>query len=169
MKPELKERLERLGPIQAIDRVRSGSAVTLVLRPCNGVAGVRTIDLVRHLVRRGLTLLRAKRAVETMIDRGFVTIRLPTVESKRALANDLAAAGVTAAAVPEERVDVRALREAIKLTQEEFAMRYGLSVDVLRNWEQGRNAPDAAANSYLIAIKNRPAEVAAALEVPLVD
>lgn len=167
MKRTLKERFERLGPIRGIDRVRSGSAVTLILRPDDGMAKVRTIDLAQHLAKRGLSLLRAKRAVEKMLERREVTIRLPTVESEFALAADLKAAGVKASTVIAEEVDVRSVREQQGMTQEEFAGRYGIPLDVLQNWEQGRNKPDATANAYLQAISSRPAEVAEALEAPL--
>jgi DNA-binding XRE family transcriptional regulator len=41
-----------------------------------------------------------------------------------------------------EAVDVRAVRERFGLTQVEFATRFGLDPDAVRNWEQGRTRPD---------------------------
>lgn len=43
------------------------------------------------------------------------------------------------------KVDVRAIRAKLGLTQEEFAARFGFSVDTLRQWEQGRQRPENSA------------------------
>ena len=59
----------------------------------------------------------------------------------------------------EETVDVRLLRERLKLTREQFAVTYGLEVETVRNWEIGRRAPDRTARSYLQAISNNPSQV----------
>src|SRR4051794_6883535 len=40
---------------------------------------------------------------------------------------------------------VKALRRALRMTQEEFAERFHLSLGTLRDWEQGRYPPDQAA------------------------
>jgi putative transcriptional regulator len=39
-----------------------------------------------------------------------------------------------------------------RLSQTEFARVYGIPVGTLRDWEQGRTNPDAAAVAYLTAI-----------------
>jgi len=57
----------------------------------------------------------------------------------------------------------RKARKAAKLTQEAFAEMYGIPVATLRDWEQGRRAPDAAAASYLKAITNNPELIARSL------
>ncbi len=41
-----------------------------------------------------------------------------------------------------ERVDVRAIRAKLDMTQEEFAGRFGFSVNTLRHWEQGSRQPE---------------------------
>ena len=41
--------------------------------------------------------------------------------------------------------DVRAVRRSLKLTQEEFAERFGLPLGTVRDWEQGAHRPDRAA------------------------
>jgi putative transcriptional regulator len=51
-----------------------------------------------------------------------------------------------------QRVDVRAIREKLGLTQVEFAARFGFSVNTLRHWEQGRRQPDGATRAYLKVI-----------------
>ncbi|MFC7333727.1 helix-turn-helix domain-containing protein [Rhodocista pekingensis] len=48
------------------------------------------------------------------------------------------------------------------LGQQAFAETYGIPLGTLRDWEQGRSAPDTAAASYLRAIANDPPAVAAA-------
>ena len=164
MKPELKELLERLGPIRGLSRVSTGSPFVLAIRPLDGLAGVRTIDAMKALAYRGMTLLKAKRAVEAMVENGLAYISVPTVESLSALAEELRAAGVLASRLRDSTVDVKALRERLSLTQEQFALRFALALDAVRNWEQGRSEPDTAAMAYLRAIEQCPIEVAAAQE-----
>lgn len=59
--------------------------------------------------------------------------------------------------------DVRALRERLGLSQEEFARRYMLSPRTIQEWEQHRREPSDAARVLLFAIANDPAAVASAL------
>jgi putative transcriptional regulator len=120
----------------------------------------RTVDAALALARRGLTLLRAKRAMEELLDTGRSFVDLPLVEDAAALAADLAPAGIAAApAQPPRTIDVRALRRRLGLSREKFAMRFGLEVETLRNWEIGRREPDTTARSYLHAIANDPERV----------
>ena len=156
MKPELKARLARLGPIGDIDRVSSGSPADLVLRPADGLAKVKTISAIEALVRRGPTLLRAKRAVEAMVETGETVLHVPTVEDLGALARELRAAGIEAKSLASSRVDVKAIRKRLGLSQEQFALRFGLDIDAVRNWEQGRCQPDKASLAYLRVIAARP-------------
>jgi putative transcriptional regulator len=58
---------------------------------------------------------------------------------------------------------VRMLRRALKLSQEEFAARYHIPVGTLRDWEQGRKEPDAAAKAFLRVIAREPEFVRMAL------
>ena len=55
-----------------------------------------------------------------------------------------------------ERVDVKAIRNRMRLSQVKFAKRFGLSVYTLRNWEQGKRQPDPAARAYLKVIEKIP-------------
>lgn len=112
------------------------------------------------LARRGMTMLRAKRAMERLLERGKALVELPTVESETAAMAELSSAGITAVVVKEPRaVDVRELRVRLSLSREEFAARYGLEVETVRNWEAGRREPDRTARSYLQAISNAPTAV----------
>jgi putative transcriptional regulator len=58
---------------------------------------------------------------------------------------------------------VRVIRRALGLSQEEFAARFHIPVGTLRDWEQGRKDPDAAARAYLVVIGRNPTAVAEAL------
>jgi putative transcriptional regulator len=51
---------------------------------------------------------------------------------------------------------VKTLRRALGLTQEEFAVRYHIPVGTLRDWEQGRVEPDQPARAYLKVIATDP-------------
>jgi len=62
---------------------------------------------------------------------------------------------------------VRALREKLKLTQEEFAARFHLPLGTVRDWEQGAHRPDKAAQVLLTVIARDPDAVARALESAL--
>ena len=58
----------------------------------------------------------------------------------------------------------RIIRRALGLTQEEFATRYRIPLGTLRDWEQGRVAPDQTARAYLQAIAGNAAAVEDALQ-----
>ncbi|QGM44857.1 helix-turn-helix domain-containing protein [Methylocystis heyeri] len=58
---------------------------------------------------------------------------------------------------------VSVIRRALGLSQEEFAEKFLIPIGTLRDWEQGRKAPDAAARAYLVVIGRNPSAVAEAL------
>lgn len=60
---------------------------------------------------------------------------------------------------------VKIIRRALGLTQEEFATRYRIPVGTLRDWEQGRTEPDQPARAYLTVIARDPEAVRRALVV----
>lgn len=57
---------------------------------------------------------------------------------------------------PPTDVDVRAIRARLNITQEQFARRYGFSLDTLRHWEQGRRQPEGPARILLKIIESKP-------------
>lgn len=65
--------------------------------------------------------------------------------------------------VKVEDVDVRKLRQKLKLTQRQFAELFGVSLATLRNWEQGRRRPEGPAVVLLNVIKKEPKAVLRAL------
>jgi putative transcriptional regulator len=60
---------------------------------------------------------------------------------------------------------VKIIRRAFRLTQEEFASRYRIPLGTLRDWEQGRCEPDQTARAYLKVIAANPEMVQRALQV----
>lgn len=54
--------------------------------------------------------------------------------------------------------DVRAIREALGLSQQAFASAYRIPLATLKGWEQGRRQPDATASAYLSVIARLPRE-----------
>ena len=52
--------------------------------------------------------------------------------------------------------DVKQIRASYKLSQSEFAALIGISVATLRNWEQGRRAPDGPARILLQVAAKHP-------------
>jgi hypothetical protein len=101
----LKERFARQGPVRGIDRVASGSPAGLLLVPVADHARVMTVSVAIELARRGMSLLQAKRAVEEMLDRGRVYVRLPVVEDVAGLVGALCGLGVVACVAPGVAAD----------------------------------------------------------------
>ena len=62
------------------------------------------------------------------------------------------------------RIDVRAIRVKLGMTQEEFAARFGFSVNTLRHWEQGKRQPEGPTRAYLLVIARAPKAVEKALK-----
>jgi putative transcriptional regulator len=54
---------------------------------------------------------------------------------------------------------VKIVRRALELTQEEFADRYHIPLGTLRDWEQGRAEPDQPTKAYLTLIARDPDHV----------
>lgn len=161
---KFKEQFARAGRVRAVDRVASGSPVAIRLAPNVDAPNLRTVDATLALARRGLTMLRAKRAVETAMDVGAVSLTLPTVEDIATLGTELGSAGFAVSRLIEDAVDVGVLRRRLGLTQDQFAQRYNLDLATVQNWEQGRSRPDRAANCYLRVIASEP-EVAERAQV----
>ncbi|MFY7960151.1 MAG: helix-turn-helix domain-containing protein [Elsteraceae bacterium] len=64
---------------------------------------------------------------------------------------------------PANDIDVAAVRKRLGLSQREFSSRYGLSLAVVRDWEQHRVRPDQAARTLLRVIDHNPDAVSNAL------
>jgi putative transcriptional regulator len=55
-----------------------------------------------------------------------------------------------------EKLDVRAIRKRLKMSQAAFAEHFGFSAARVRDWEQGRSSPDQAVRAYLRVIEEEP-------------
>jgi putative transcriptional regulator len=62
-----------------------------------------------------------------------------------------------------EKIDVKAIRAGLDMTQEIFASRFGFSVNTLRHWEQGSRQPEGPTRAYLLVIEREPKAVQKAL------
>jgi putative transcriptional regulator len=60
---------------------------------------------------------------------------------------------------------VKVMRRAMGLTQEDFSARYRIPLGTLRDWEQGTTEPDQAARAYLTVIAREPEAVRRALQL----
>jgi putative transcriptional regulator len=67
----------------------------------------------------------------------------------------------------DNAVDVRTLRLAMGLTQEQFAHDFGVNIRTLRDWENHRREPEGPAQTLLKVIARRPDAVRAALHAGL--
>ena len=52
--------------------------------------------------------------------------------------------------------DVRAVRRKLRLSQSQFAAKFGFQAATLKNWEQGRTRPDGPARVLLAVIAKHP-------------
>ena len=59
---------------------------------------------------------------------------------------------------------VKIIRRALGISQEDFAARYHIPIGTLRDWEQGRRRPEGPARVLLLVIKEDPEAVSRALD-----
>ena len=62
-----------------------------------------------------------------------------------------------------EKIDVKAIRKHVCMSQDQFARRYGFSKRTLEHWEQGRRSPTGASRAFLMVIAREPEAVSRAL------
>jgi DNA-binding transcriptional regulator YiaG len=141
--------------------VTSGSPEEVVLKV--GRSSPDVIAATLALVKRGTTMLKAKRAVEKALEADGAVIELPMVEDQKTLRNDLEAAGVTvtfrsaADRDLKEQFSVRLkeLRNRLHMSQEEFAQDYNLDKKTLQGWERGK-VPDRGNRLLIQMIEKDP-------------
>lgn len=63
-----------------------------------------------------------------------------------------------------DNIDVRAIRQKLDLTQQQFAMQFGFSLSTVRNWEQGTRVPPGSQRVLLKVIDRAPDLVKSVLE-----
>ena len=165
---ELRARLARLGPVRDADPPPSfsGELVVLVLR-LEGPLD-QPISVAKRLYAAGLTLRAAHAAINRLAEIRLTVCRIAEGADIPVLAADLATMnvhtfrrrGVDAGLIPE-------VRARHQLSQREFADVLGIDIDTLQNWEQGRNKPDAAALSLVLAFDKAPDVIEAAVLEPV--
>ena len=81
----LKAEFARQAPTRTIDLVPSGSHEVVAIERGES-SKIKSISAILTLHRRGLTLLKAKRSIETAMEQGRVVVGVPVVESVGVLA-----------------------------------------------------------------------------------
>ncbi|MCR9239686.1 MAG: transcriptional regulator [Alphaproteobacteria bacterium] len=66
--------------------------------------------------------------------------------------------------IPAE-FDVKAIRQSIKLSQDDFASAFGFTIHQIKDWEQCRSRPLGGNRAYLMLIRSNPHGVLEALRV----
>ncbi len=61
------------------------------------------------------------------------------------------------------KIDVKAIRNRLGMTQAKFSSTFGFSLDAIKHWEGGRRTPEAPARTLLTVIDKNPAAVLTAL------
>jgi putative transcriptional regulator len=60
--------------------------------------------------------------------------------------------------IPPE-IDVRHIRNKLRLSQDDFAAAFGFTLNQIAAWEQGRSRPLGGVRAYLMLIDREPATV----------
>jgi putative transcriptional regulator len=63
-----------------------------------------------------------------------------------------------------QHVDVKAIRDRLRMTQACFSDVFGFSLDAIKHWEGGRRTPEAPARTLLTVIDRNPTAVLTALK-----
>ena len=157
-KSSLRAQFERREPVRGIRRARSGTEENFVLRHSGSADAAVSAAIL--LVKHGLTLRQAKRIVDRLCRGETLAVTIPLIGDVEAFVAEMTATGIQAEhrRAPDS-ADVKSIRKALKLTQEEFAARYCFDVATVRNWEQGRNKPDGATLTVLKMIETNPKAV----------
>ena len=154
----------RLGPrvrLKAVDLFSGTSAAFFLSVAPNG--SIQTVTAVQLLMRCGVPASKGKAAIERLLETGSTALDVPS--APKDLPERLSPLGILAIRREATAVDVAAIREKLRMTQEEFAAAYGLTVATVRNWEQHRSEPDAAARAFLKVIDKHPEIAAEAVTV----
>lgn len=155
-KSKFREQLERREPIRATRPVPSGSPLGAVL-----TAGeVREpVTVIRTLSDWGIGLRQAHEAMSRLAGGETLPVWFSNAPEPENVTRTLKALGIIAKVRQSPPVDVKAVRSRLGLTQKEFAARFGLDLDTVQNWEQGRNTPDRSTRILLRVIETRPEAV----------
>jgi DNA-binding transcriptional regulator YiaG len=158
-KSSLKERLVRREDARGNPRVPSISPTdslpthSLLLKGEKIASPVEVALTLRNL---GLSLRRSHETLNRLADGNLTAISLRTKRDSRTVIAQLAAMGVKAALIVRPETNAKAVRKVFGISQPEFATRFGLELDSVRNWEQLRYKMDPAARLLLKIIEKYP-------------
>lgn len=153
-----RERLEQPAPVPVADPPRSGCPAHAILTRVSPLD--QPVTLAKTLVGFGLSLRQAHMILNRLAADEAVVVTLPAVPDGAMAAEELRRLGIAVEwRRPPDKVDVKAIRERLGLTQATFAARFGLELDSVRNWEQDRYAPDPVARTLLKIIEQSPEAV----------
>jgi DNA-binding transcriptional regulator YiaG len=165
---ELRERLARRGLGRDADPppLFSGDPATLVLRLVGALD--KPISVLTRLRAAGLTLRAAHAIIGRLAETRLAVCRIAEGADIPALAAELATMNVhTSRRRRLEPGLIAEVRTRHGLSQREFAEMLGLDIDTLQNWEQGRNRPDPAALSLVMAFDKAPGVIQEATFEPV--
>jgi DNA-binding transcriptional regulator YiaG len=158
-KSSFRAALERPAAPKEGPPVRSGSPVRLVLR-FDDVE--KPVTVARVLTRHGVSLRKAHEILNRLAEGETVAVEL-FADDARGLVSEFSALGMRALPIAPPEPDVKRIRERLGLSQTEFSIRFGLELDTVQNWEQGRTRPDTAGRILLGLIEAYPECVDAVL------
>ncbi|WP_244046926.1 type II toxin-antitoxin system MqsA family antitoxin [Methylobacterium sp. J-030] len=142
--------------------VREGSAERLSLTRLAG-SDLDTVAAARVLVRKHLPMKAAYAVLTELFDTGEAYVAVPKVESLDRLIAELKDLGIEARRHGPGAIAVARVREALHLSQAQFALRFGLEEATVKNWEQGKSKPNATAMALIWTIHRHPEAVVDAL------
>jgi putative transcriptional regulator len=94
-----------------------------------------------------------------MKDAAFQKIMRGAVEGVEIARGKRKPARVTVCFGPAE---IKRIRTRLGLSQREFADRFGIPIDTIQHWEQGRREPDRAAMAFYQVLSKQPEAALAA-------
>jgi putative transcriptional regulator len=163
----MKARFARLAPAPDASRLRcvfAGPRVPVLLELADPRAfDADRIGFARTLVAHGTSLREAHTILGRLAEFHRAATALSGVDV--ALGGAFAPFGIRVVRPKTPDVAPAEIRARTGLSQPEFAARYGFSDATIKNWEQGRAKPDAAARIALWLIDNDPDAIDRALGI----
>jgi DNA-binding transcriptional regulator YiaG len=153
-KLSFKEALERPGATEDDRPAKSASrTVSMALAAPDHIG--RPVDFIRLLNECGISLKRARMTLDRLAERHLIAVDIDADCVDRVV-KQASRLGVIAVPLENPQVDPKTIRDKQGLSQPEFACLYGLEVETLKNWEQGRNVPDGPTRVLLGIIDRCP-------------
>lgn len=161
----LSELKKRGGPrvkVRAAPSDRSdsgGERVELILMPPTSGRLGDMFEAARLLVRAGVSVRTAKKTIDSLVSGGTAYAEATSVVDYETFKKRLMSQNIRVYRIVRRKVDVKALRARLGISQEAFAGRYSLDIKTLQNWEQGRTEPEGPAAILLQLIDRDPEKV----------